>query len=171
MKVNVTSNATNYKLLSFAGNNNVLGSYQFDSNLITGKRLYIKRIRFKWYTLDNTEGLPYLSSGATIDGTVTGHDVLNSNSEKIFIPEESGSNIFQNSNCILNFLFNDKPVFLNGKMDNLFLNEDNLDLLINEPIQTIKIKVNNAKVCLLNGGSLQLSENIGWICELGAYIL
>lgn len=171
MIVKETPVSTNYKLLTITGVNGVAGTYQFDFNLVNGKRLLIKRVCFKWYLIDNSEGVPYLSSDTSIDGVVAGHNVINANAEKVFIPEQSAANRFQNSLCTLLFNINNKPVYLNGKMDNIFLNEDNINIMINEPVQSIIVKVSNAKVILLNGASLVSSENIGWICEIGAYIL
>ena len=57
-------------------------------------------------------------------------------------------------------------------MDNLFLKEDNINLVINEPVTDINIKVANAKMVFLdNTGALIESDNIGWVCELGVYIV
>ncbi|MEW6508383.1 MAG: hypothetical protein AB1432_11615 [Bacteroidota bacterium] len=169
--VKVRTQITNYRLLTYTGANNTFGTAQFDINLILNKTLLIKRIAFKWFTLDNSAGVPYLNSTVNFDGAINGHNVLNSNTELIYIPKESGSNINQDGNCTLIFTFNNKPIFLNGRLDDIFIEESNLDLRINEPIQSVAVKVLNAKVCLLNGASLVVSDNIGWKCEIGAYII
>ncbi len=165
-------NSANYKLLTFTAVNNAIGQKEFDFNLVQSRRIIIKRIAFKWYQIDNVDGLPYKNSRASIDGLLLQHDVIDGTSQKIFIPENFASNKFQNGNCLLQFTINSKPVYLNGKMDNLFLKEDNINLVINEPVTDINIKVANAKMVFLdNTGALIESDNIGWVCELGVYIV
>lgn len=161
----------NYKLLIFTAVNNAIGTQQFDFNLIQGKLMLIKRIKFNWYQLDAVDGHPYKGSKTTIDGTVTEHETMNGNTEKSFIPEHYAANKNQDGNCLLSFAINDKPIYLNGKMDNLYLKEDNLNLLINEPVQTFSVKITNAKMIFLdNTGALVESDNLGWVCEVGAYV-
>lgn len=172
MEVQERPNTTAYKLLTFTAANNVDGTQQFEFSLIRNKRLVIKRIAFKWYQLDNVDGYPYKGSSVSIDGLVTSHEILRTNTEKCFIPEDFASNKHQDGNCLLSFTINDKPVYLNGAMDNLYLKEDNLNLFVNEPVQKFSIKVLNAKMIFLtSGGLLVESDNIGWVCEVGAYII
>jgi len=165
-------NNADYKLLTFTALNNVASTQEFDFNLIRGKRLVIKRIAFKWYQKDNIDGYPYKGSRTTIDGLVTEHEIHYTNAEKAFIPEDFAANKNQAGNCILNFTINNKPIYLNGKMDNLYLKEDNLNLSINEPVQDFVIKVTNALMIFLKSdGTLNESDNLGWVCEVGCYVL
>lgn len=171
MVVTQKQTITNYKLLTFAGLNNAAGINQFDFNLVAGKRLIIKKILLKWFVIDDSNGYPYDGSITNFDGTIANHTIIKSDSHKIFIPENSSSNIFQDGNCSLIFSINNKPLFLNGKLDNLFINEDNVNINIGEPVQSIIIKVNNAKALLLNGSNLVESTNLGWLLEMGVYII
>lgn len=169
--VQVTPTATNYRLLTYAGNNNDTGAAKFDFNLIQGKRLIIKKIALKWYTKDGTEGVPYLGSNAGLDGLISGHSVINSTTQKILIPENSAAAVFQDDLATFSLGVNNKPVFLNGKLETLHINEDNIDIRINEPIQSIIVRIAGAKAALLSGGDIVLSENLAWVCELGVYII
>lgn len=169
--VNERPNIGGYRLLTFTGTNGVLGTKEFDSNLILNKKILIKDIKFKWYLIDASEGLPYKSSITNIDGLVSGHEILNVGANKVFIPENFASNIFQNGNCLLNFSVNNKPVFLNGKMDDLYLHKDNLDILINESVQSFDIKITGAAMLLLLDNVIASSNNIGWVCEVGVFII
>lgn len=167
-----TTDTKGYKLLTFTGANNADGTAEFDFNLIKNKRLVIKRIGFKWYQLDNVDGYPYLKSSVNVDALKTEHAVLYTSTQKTFIPENSGANKNQAGNCTLLFTINDKPVYLNGKMDNLFLTEDNLNFFINEDVQKFSIKVTNAKMNFLDAtGAIVESDNLGWVCEIGVYIV
>ncbi len=170
--VKETPNTTGYKLLTFTALNNVESTQNFDFNLIRGKRLVIKRIAFKWYQKDNVDGYPYKGTKVTVDGLVTEHEIFRTNTEKCFIPEDFAANKSQGGNCTLLFTINDKPIYLNGKMDNLFLKEDNLSLFVNEPVQSFIIKVTGAKMIFLTAaGALNESDNLGWVCEVGVYIV
>ena len=93
-------NSANYKLLTFTAVNNAIGQKEFDFNLVQSRRIIIKRIAFKWYQIDNVDGLPYKNSRASIDGLLLQHDVIDGTSQKIFIPENFASNKFQNGNCL-----------------------------------------------------------------------
>jgi len=166
-----TPNRTNYKLLTFTASNNADATQNFDFNLIRGKRLVIKRIAFKWYQLDNVDGYPYKGTFISVDGLVTTHEIIYGNTEKPFIPESSAANKDQGGNCLLSFTINDKPIYLNGQMDNLYLKEDNLNIFVNEDLQKMNIKVTNAKMIFVKNGALVESDNLGWVCEVGVYIL
>lgn len=164
-------NNTGYHLLTFTALNNVESTQEFDFNLIKGKRVVIKRLKFKWYQADATDGYPYQGSTMNIDGTVTGHYLINSSTQKLFIPEHFAANKHQAGNCTLQFKINDRPLYLNGKMDNLFLNEDSLNLLVDEPVQKFTIKVLNATMIFISSaGALNESDNLGWVCEVGVYV-
>ncbi len=141
---------TNYRVLQFAGVNNTPAVQKFDFKLLKHRNMIIKRIKFLWFVLDESEGLPYRKSAANFDGTILQHDVIKGTS-KSFIPKDSAANIYQNGNCTANLLVNSKPTYLSGEMNNLFLEENNIDISINEPIQSLSMQINNAKMLLLNG--------------------